>query len=136
MNTLRCAQCQATYPLDDVRWKCDCGGILDIEFEPVFDLDKIEARRPTMWRYREAIPIRNDDSIIAVMVMEELPDDQRRPTHILNRGDYQSPGAQVHPGTPAALPALPKDAPGNRLSLARWLTSRLTIRAMMMATKS
>ncbi|MEM7145603.1 MAG: PSD1 and planctomycete cytochrome C domain-containing protein [Verrucomicrobiota bacterium] len=65
----------------------------------------------------------NEDSIIAVMVMEELPKNEKRPTHILDRGDYQSPGPRVQPGTPAALPPLPKKAPKTRLTLARWLTT-------------
>jgi len=65
MNHLICKKCDTTYSLDDARWQCDCGGVLDIEFQPVFELDKIKQRRPTMWRYREAIPIKDDKSIIS-----------------------------------------------------------------------
>ncbi|MFC1903437.1 threonine synthase [Chloroflexota bacterium] len=65
MNQLICRRCRTTYSLDAPRWKCDCGSILDIEFEPVFDLEKIKQRKPTMWRYREAIPIRDDASIVS-----------------------------------------------------------------------
>ena len=60
MNQLICTECKATYSLDDPRWKCDCGAILDIEFRVVFDLDKIRKRKPTMWRYREAIPVQDN----------------------------------------------------------------------------
>lgn len=57
----------------------------------------------------------------SVMVMEDLP--KMRPTYILNRGQYDQPlkDKLVQPGVPAILPALPKDAPVNRLGLARWL---------------
>ncbi len=57
----------------------------------------------------------------SVMVMEDLP--KMRPTYILNRGQYDQPlkDKQVQPGVPAILPPLPKDAPVNRLGLARWL---------------
>ncbi|MGC4054619.1 MAG: PSD1 and planctomycete cytochrome C domain-containing protein [Paludibaculum sp.] len=45
-------------------------------------------------------------------------------THVAIKGDYRSPGVEVQPGTLAALPPLPADAPKNRLTLARWLVSR------------
>ncbi len=50
--------------------------------------------------------------------------DKPRPTHVFMRGDWQKPGALVTPGVPAILPALPKDAPLNRLTLARWLVDK------------
>jgi len=65
MNQLICPECQATYLLDEPRWRCDCGSYLDIEFNPVFDLAKIKNRKPTLWRYREAIPIRNEANIVS-----------------------------------------------------------------------
>jgi threonine synthase len=65
MNQLICTECHRTYSLDEPRWKCDCGSILDIEFEANFDLEKISQRKPTMWRYREAIPIKDDANIIS-----------------------------------------------------------------------
>jgi len=56
-----------------------------------------------------------------VMVMQDVP--QPRMTYILDRGAYDAPKKDqpVEPGIPAALPPLPKDAPANRLGLARWL---------------
>jgi len=50
--------------------------------------------------------------------------DQSRPTHIFIRGDWQQPGALVSPGVPVVLPPLPKDAPLNRLTLARWMVDK------------
>ena len=44
-------------------------------------------------------------------------------THILLRGNVRTPGEEVQPGVLSALHPLPKDAPPNRLGLARWLTS-------------
>ncbi|MBA2113648.1 PSD1 and planctomycete cytochrome C domain-containing protein [Bremerella alba] len=55
------------------------------------------------------------------LVMIEL--EEARPTHIYERGNYQTPGAPVQPGTPEILHAMPQ-GPGNRLSLARWLVSQ------------
>ena len=63
------------------------------------------------------------DGITSVMVMEDMPANQTRPTYILRRGQYDQPEKdhKVTPGVPASLPPLPKDAPANRLGLARWL---------------
>ena len=55
-----------------------------------------------------------------IMVMRE--DVIQRQTYLLKRGAYDARIEPVQPGTPAILPAFPKDAPRNRLGLARWLT--------------
>ena len=47
--------------------------------------------------------------------------EQRRPTHILERGDFLKPKLEVTPGVPAFLSPLPESAPANRLTFARWL---------------
>ncbi|MDZ7295570.1 MAG: threonine synthase [candidate division KSB1 bacterium] len=60
MDGLVCQACGATYSLDEPRWRCKCGGVLDVEFAPAFDLARIRQRPPTLWRYREALPIRDD----------------------------------------------------------------------------
>jgi hypothetical protein len=67
-----------------------------------------------------------------VMVMDELS--KPRQAFVLVRGAYDKPGESVGPGTPAILPALPAQAPKNRLALARWLvdlahplTTRVTV---------
>jgi len=54
-----------------------------------------------------------------VMAEQETP----RETFMLVRGEYDKKSDRVLPGTPAALPPLPKDQPANRLGLARWLVS-------------
>lgn len=56
-----------------------------------------------------------------VPVMRDLPGDKRRETKIQHRGNFLDLGPVVNEGTPTAFPPLPKDAPRNRLSLARWL---------------
>ncbi len=47
-----------------------------------------------------------------------------RETHIFKRGDWKRPGDVVTPGTPAALHPFPKDAPPNRLGLAKWIVDK------------
>ena len=65
MGKLICTECHKEYSLEEKIWKCACGGLLDIDFQPHFLIDKIRQRKPTMWRYREAIPISEDQNIIS-----------------------------------------------------------------------
>jgi hypothetical protein len=71
----------------------------------------IEALREERARFQDSIP--------TVMVMQELP--KPRETFLLKRGAYDHPGDPVARNVPTALPGLPKDAPNNRLGLAKWL---------------
>ncbi|MBX2821371.1 MAG: DUF1553 domain-containing protein [Rhodothermaceae bacterium] len=59
------------------------------------------------------------NSIEEIMVMGDQP--EPRPTHVLERGMYDSPGEEVAPGTPASILAFPEDLPRNRKGLADWL---------------
>jgi hypothetical protein len=60
--------------------------------------------------------------LTTVMIMTDQP--KPRDTFVLMRGQYNSPSEQkVEPGTPSFLPAMPEDAPANRLGMARWLFS-------------
>jgi hypothetical protein len=54
-----------------------------------------------------------------VYVMGELP--EPRTTRIFLRGNHLTPGKEVPPGTPAALPPMRDDLPRNRLGLAQWI---------------
>jgi len=47
-----------------------------------------------------------------------------RPAHIFKRGDWQRPGPEVSADIPTVLHAFPKDAPRNRLGLAKWIVDR------------
>jgi hypothetical protein len=60
-----------------------------------------------------------EQSIPTAMVMSEMK--TPRESFVLARGDYRNQTEKVQPGVPAILPLLPKDAPLNRLTLAKWL---------------
>jgi hypothetical protein len=72
---------------------------------------EIEALRVERVAFENRIP--------SAMVMAEL--EKPRETFVLARGDYRNHTEKVEPGVPAMLPPLPKDAPLNRLTLAKWL---------------
>ena len=76
----------------------------------------------TTYRELKALQVQKDDlvkQIPTTMIMAEMA--KPRETYILARGDYRNQTDKVQPGVPAILPPLPKDAPLNRLTLAKWL---------------
>ena len=81
-------------------------------FDQSEDSDKVDDR-PTM---------KVGDT--STLIMRELAPDKRRTTHILERGNFLTPGEEVSPEVPKAFHPFPKDAPSNRLGLAKWLTDK------------
>jgi hypothetical protein len=84
-------------------------------------LKKLERRLEAMER---AVP--------NTMVMQEM--NTPRETFVLARGDYRNKTEKVSAAVPSSLPPLPKDAPANRLGLAKWLvdeTNPLTARVIV-----
>ena len=59
-----------------------------------------------------------------VLHLVEREPANRRPTRLLDRGEWDRPREEVPPGTPAALHPFPADAPRDRLGFARWLVDR------------
>jgi len=81
------------------------------------------------WREEQAS---TEKSVPTTMVAREM--EKPRETFMLVRGEYDKKSDQVGPGVPAILPPFPKDAPTNRLGLAKWLvdpkhplTARVTV---------
>lgn len=56
-----------------------------------------------------------------LMVMEEMSKPKK--SFLLKRGNYDMPGEQVFPNTPASVLAYDKKLPKNRWGLAQWLTN-------------
>jgi len=92
-------------------------GVVDAKLQKLnFERQAIEARR------------------IAVTHVQEEKMDMPAMANILVRGQYDKLGEKVTPGVFGALHPLPKDAPPNRMGLARWLvdphnplTARVTV---------
>lgn len=81
----------------------------------------LAARLPVLARAGEIRKQLNDyrgDQLPRVMIMSDA---NPRPTAILVRGEYLTPGEKVSFATPAFLPPVPAGAPANRLGIARWL---------------
>jgi threonine synthase len=61
----RCATCQRTYPLDTRRWRCECGGLFELDETIVFSPGAIRPDVPTMWRYRDMLPV-GEDAVVSL----------------------------------------------------------------------
>ncbi|QDT92135.1 DUF1553 domain-containing protein [Gimesia algae] len=55
-------------------------------------------------------------------VMQELPADKQRETHIMVRGSFLTPGDRVEPAVLSSFNSPPKKTPANRIAVAKWLT--------------
>lgn len=103
MTEYCCHACSRTYPIDTLRYNCDCGGVLNLKKEKTtFPLDEISGRSSTLWRYREAIPV-DDASIVSLGegMTPLVPFDDLGRGHYLKldfiapTGSYKDRGASV-----------------------------------------
>ncbi len=83
------------------------------------DLSSVGQPSEELSKTREAL-CALQDAQKEIMVMKELP--QAKKAYVLTRGEYDKHADEVAPQTPAVLPPFPKNAPKNRLGLAKWLT--------------
>lgn len=60
----------------------------------------------------------------SILHMAEREASNARPTHLLDRGNWDQPKQEVSPHVPAAFHPFPADAPKNRLGFAMWLTDK------------
>ena len=103
MSQLICKNCKTKYPDNSKIWKCNCGGLLDLDFQARFPLEEILKRKPTMWRYREAIPIEADKNIVSfdegfTPLIEITFSGKRaliKQDHLFPTGSYKDRGASV-----------------------------------------
>jgi len=47
------------YPYDTYQWRCECGGVFELEGVPGFAKDDIETSDFSLWRYRATLPVRH-----------------------------------------------------------------------------
>ena len=68
---LSCARCGLRYPRGEPKNLCDCGGPLLVEYDLAAiarseDRDAIAGRVPTMWRYRELLPVEDPTHVVTL----------------------------------------------------------------------
>lgn len=71
VSHLECPKCSATYASEQIIQLCTCGAPLLVRY----DLEKIKAnlskedlsaRKPDLWRYRELLPVKNEENIVSL----------------------------------------------------------------------
>jgi mono/diheme cytochrome c family protein len=90
-----------------------------------------DSRQP---KTKQAELAKLEASFPKVPVMLDLPDGKQRITRLQKRGNFLDPGVEVSPATIALFGSFPKNAPANRLGLARWVMQAenpLTARVMV-----
>jgi threonine synthase len=56
---LTCSSCSGSWPASEPRWRCECGGYLDLETGKTFDRLNLAGRPLTLWRYEESLGVEN-----------------------------------------------------------------------------
>ncbi len=103
-------------PADIAAWKQ--WQALKRDHQQLLDKGNTEATKAIEAKLKEA-----EKAFTTTLVAKDLP--KPRPTKVLKRGEYNLPtGEPLTPGVFKVMSDFPKDAPRNRLGLARWLTSR------------
>ena len=103
MARLICSQCDRIYSANELVWRCECGGLLEIEFQARFDRQAIARRPPGLWRYREAIPLEDERNIVSFgegySPLVEVAFGRRsalvKQDHLFPTGSYKDRGASV-----------------------------------------
>ena len=103
MTHFTCRTCATTYAIDTTKWCCTCGGLFDLSFDADLSIDRFANRPPTLWRYREAIPIQNDAHIVSLdegfTLLSQIAIDEAplyiKQEHLFSSGSYKDRGATV-----------------------------------------
>lgn len=99
-----CEGCNITYPIEALRYKCDCGQPLNLKkTEGGFSVDRVSMEDSTLWRYRGALPITDEKSIISLgegmtpLVSFDNPthDHRLKLDFVCPTGSYKDRGAAV-----------------------------------------
>jgi threonine synthase len=123
MDEFICQNCQTKYPTGEPRWRCECGGLLDLVFQPAFDPQRIKNRPANMWRYREALPLAADHSPVSLgeSLTALLPVDFNGKTALIKQdqlfpsGSYKDRGAaiMISKARQLGINAVVEDSSGN-----------------------
>ena len=84
----------------------------------------VERKKLTALKKRLARLKKSAPRMPTLPVMQELPPDKRRQTHIMIRGNFLSPGELVRPAVPKAFHPWKESWPRNRLGVAYWIVDR------------
>ncbi len=100
---LKCSQCNTTYKVTPLRYKCDCGSPLTLQKDTSHP-NKWDASTTSLWRYRNTLPISPDTEIITLgegitpIIQLDRSDDSEhfvKLDYLCPSGSYKDRGASV-----------------------------------------
>jgi len=71
VSHLSCPKCSATYESEGLVQLCACGSPLLVDYDlskvcAVFKKEMLKDRKPTLWRYRELLPVKKEANIVCL----------------------------------------------------------------------
>ena len=71
VSDLYCPKCEARYDIDSIMTLCNCGAplLVDYDYEKAkltLKQSALKTRQPSMWRYREVLPVRDEANIVTL----------------------------------------------------------------------
>jgi threonine synthase len=71
VSQLVCPKCGATYESEQQMQLCRCGAPLLVEYDlqkamTALTKDMLKEREPTLWRYRELLPVKKDENVVCL----------------------------------------------------------------------
>ncbi|MGE5310550.1 MAG: pyridoxal-phosphate dependent enzyme, partial [Nitrospirota bacterium] len=71
VSHLECSKCSAAYESEQVMQLCSCGGPLLVRYDlkrvkAAFRREALSSRPPTLWRYRELLPVRKEEHVVSL----------------------------------------------------------------------
>ena len=61
-----CADCKTVYKLGPTRFRCECGGPLELVDAPAFDLAHVNRHDHSLFRYRHSLPLPADTAVVTL----------------------------------------------------------------------
>ena len=98
-----CNKCNATYKVEPLRYKCDCSSPLNLQ-KNVSRCYESDISTPSLWRYREALPISTETEIVTLgegmtpiipLDRTEDPGHYVKLDYLCPTGSYKDRGASV-----------------------------------------
>ena len=99
----QCGKCNKTYEISPLRYKCDCGNVLNLVTDSHICPNPQVPAAMSLWRYREALPIEAETDLVTLGegMTPLIPLETDAPEHLLKldylcpTGSYKDRGASI-----------------------------------------
>ncbi len=96
---LKCRNCNEKYADSEIRWRCACGGLLDIETDQKFSQNQIITNEPNLWRYKKFLPTKSGSPVSFgegwTPIIKDDKNLQFKLDYLMPSGSFKDRGASV-----------------------------------------